>query len=89
MKAASASMQVPPIQTDTSADRLFWKRATNIFRDYSEFKWDEWYELWIFIKPCDGCESGFVRVMSTYNECKVIVGEVYNEQQFKKYITSL
>ena len=59
------------------------------FRNYNNFKWEEWYELWIFIKPYDECKSGFVRVMSTYNECKVIVGEVYSEQQFKKYITSL
>ena len=69
--------------------KFFWKRSTNIFRNYNNFKWEEWYELWIFIKPYDECKSGFVRVMSTYNECKVIVGEVYNEQQFKKYITSL
>ena len=69
--------------------KLFWKRATNIFRNYNNFKWEEWYELWLFIKPYDESKSGFVRVMSTYNECKVIVGEVYSEQQFEKYITSL
>ena len=33
--------------------------------------------------------TGFVRVLATYRECKTIVGEVYTEKQFKKYITSL
>lgn len=28
-------------------------------------------------------------VLATYRECKTIVGNVYTEQEFQKYITSL
>jgi len=34
-------------------------------------------------------KKGFIRVLATYGKCKTIVGKVYTEQEFEKYITSL
>ena len=31
----------------------------------------------------------FIRVLATYGKCKTIVGKVYTEKEFEKYITSL
>ena len=33
--------------------------------------------------------KGFIRVLATYEKCKTIVGKVYTEKEFEKYITSL
>ena len=33
--------------------------------------------------------KGFIRVLATYGKCKTIVGKVYTEKEFEKYITSL
>ena len=34
-------------------------------------------------------KKGFIRVLATYGKCKTIVGKVYTEQEFEKYITNL
>ena len=33
--------------------------------------------------------KGFVKVLGAYNDCKTIIGDIYTEEQFYKYITSL
>ena len=80
--------------------RFYWKRATNIFKNYNDFDGEAAYELWIYIDPYRRGEQigeqygypvyekkpakkGFVRVLSTYRECKTIVGNVYTEQEFE------
>lgn len=86
--------------------RFYWKRATDLFKNYNDFDGEAGYELWIYIDPYRRGEQigeqygypvyekkpakkGFVRVLATYRECKTIVGNVYTEQEFQKYITSL
>ena len=86
--------------------RFYWKRASNIFGDYMNYKNDAPYELWFYINPYvngdyidtqfgfdryeriqKGC--GFVKVLGTYNNCKCVIGDIYTEEQFYKYITNL
>ena len=33
--------------------------------------------------------KGFIKVLGTYNDCKTVVADIYTEEQFYKYITSL
>ena len=86
--------------------KLYWKRATDLFGEYLDYKNDNMYELWFYIKPYQRGDvvgeqygfkqyekkykgTGFIKVLGTYNDCKTVIGDIYTEEQFYKYITNL
>ena len=85
--------------------KFYWKRATDLFGNYLDYKNDSRYELWFYVKPYERGNAigeqygfiqyekkykgiGFIKVLGTYNGCKTVIGDVYTEEQFYKYITS-
>lgn len=55
-----------------------YERGTKIGEQYGYAQYDK--------KPKG---KGFIKVLGTYNDCKTVVADIYTEEQFYKYITSL